>query len=103
MKLIGPIRRVRTLLSGTAALSGTTVLHDQAATPVSRPVELYAVYSQLNRLERQIRIDAQWSSAAGQWAFTNLDPTARYAVIAYDPTGQYDPVIKIGLTASEQS
>ncbi len=39
------------------------------------------------------------TDAAGQCRFTRLQilPGRRYAVIAYDPTGQYDPVVKINL------
>lgn len=37
------------------------------------------------------------SSDSGYWEFKNLDPSKKYHVIAYDHTGQYDPVVKMNL------
>ncbi len=39
-----------------------------------------------------------WADDAGNWEVRNLDPALEYHVIAYDHTGQYDPVIKMNLT-----
>jgi hypothetical protein len=38
-----------------------------------------------------------WADDAGNWEVRNLDPNLKYHVIAYDHTGQYDPVIKMNL------
>ena len=46
-------------------------------------------------LIRQVR-----SHPDGTWAFDRLDPAKRYDVIAYDPTGEYSPVVKINLIAT---
>jgi|GEM_PF-3445971 len=39
-----------------------------------------------------------WADEAGNWEVRYLDPALKYHVIAYDHTGQYDPVIKMNLT-----
>lgn len=38
-----------------------------------------------------------WADENGNWEVLNLDPALKYHVIAYDHTGQYDPVIKMNL------
>lgn len=38
-----------------------------------------------------------WADENGNWEVRNLDPTMKYHVIAYDHTGQYDPVVKMNL------
>lgn len=42
-------------------------------------------------------IRQQLSGPDGSYTFDRLDPAKRYDVIAYDPTGQYDPVVKMNL------
>jgi len=39
-----------------------------------------------------------WADENGNWEVRNLDPNLKYHAIAYDHTGQYDPVIKMNLT-----
>ncbi|MDD3674979.1 hypothetical protein [Thauera propionica] len=39
-----------------------------------------------------------WADEAGNWEVRLLDPAKKYHAIAYDHTGQYDPVIKMNLT-----
>lgn len=47
-------------------------------------------------------IDDTWSDHAGLYAFDNIPETpqggARYGVLGYDHTGQYDPECKIGFS-----
>lgn len=38
-----------------------------------------------------------YSDENGNWEFRNLDPAIKYHAIAYDHTGQYDPVVKMNL------
>ena len=38
-----------------------------------------------------------WADENGNWEVRNLDPALKYHAIAYDHTGQYDPVIKLNL------
>ena len=38
-----------------------------------------------------------WADEHGNWEVRNLDPALKYHAIAYDHTGQYDPVIKLNL------
>lgn len=37
------------------------------------------------------------SGEQGEWVARGLDPAKKYHAIAYDHTGQYDPVIKMNL------
>lgn len=41
---------------------------------------------------------AATNPSTGAWEVRGLNPNRKYHVIAYDPTGQYDPVIKMNLT-----
>lgn len=38
-----------------------------------------------------------WADENGNWEVRNIDPALKYHAIAYDHTGQYDPVIKLNL------
>jgi len=38
-----------------------------------------------------------WADENGNWEVRSLDPSKKYHVIAYDHTGQYDPVIKMNI------
>ena len=38
-----------------------------------------------------------WADENGNWEVHDIDPTLKYHAIAYDHTGQYDPVIKLNL------
>jgi hypothetical protein len=48
------------------------------------------------RLIRQVR-----SSPEGKWEFTDLRPGLRYDVLAYDPRGEFPPVLKMNLVATD--
>lgn len=41
-----------------------------------------------------------FTDATGAWEFDELDENARYSVVAYDLSGEYDPVVKINLIPS---
>lgn len=85
-----PIRPGR--LYGTAAIAG------DPDTPVRRRVQLFTSSNAHGQVFPMTQyVDWQWSAADGAWAFSDLDPAQRYHVIAYDHTGQYDPVIKLSL------
>ena len=38
-----------------------------------------------------------WADENGNWEVRNIDPARKYHAIAYDHTGQYDPVVKMNL------
>lgn len=84
---------------GNAVLSGNTLYAGTPDAPVARVVQLFEGDSfAAARAFPAARLVAQALSAQdGAWAFAKLDPTVRYHVIAYDHTGQYDPVIKLNL------
>lgn len=98
--LIGGLPIPHGLFGGHWQLSGTTVEKDQM--PISRTVELYVETSPQMRggnigPVKRTRIASQRSGSDGTWLFQRLSGEYRYTVIAYDHTGQYDPVIKAGL------
>lgn len=55
--------------------------------PVIRKVALYL--KETGALIRQ-----QWSNAAGEYSFTNIDERFTYYVVAFDHTGTYNAVIR---------
>jgi hypothetical protein len=80
-------------------LTGTTKNPgDLADMPVRRVVQLFESAKQKDVFITQKALIAQtWSSPDGIWRFDGISENKRYAVIAYDHTGQYDPVVKINL------
>lgn len=79
---------------------GTTKVAGTPDTPVRRRVQIIEAASNahghafpaLGALVTWV-----WSDANGEWEVLRLDPAKRYHAIAYDHTGQYDPVIKLNL------
>lgn len=79
-------------------LSGTTAIAGAPQVPTARLVQLFEREFSTQMFFRASKIVAEViSDAAGVWSVEQLDQTKRYAAIAYDHTGQYDPVIKINL------
>ena len=80
-------------ISGSGRVAGTV---KEAATPSDLP------------LRRKVRLVDQrsgriygemWSNAAtGEYAFENIDETRTYYVISHDHTGNYNAVVKDGIT-----
>lgn len=79
-------------------LWGSTVTAGAPDAPVSRVVHLLSGASARGMIGSNAS-PVRWmqSDAQGNWQFDRLDPAAKYHVIAYDHTGQYDPVIKMNL------
>ena len=80
-------------LYGTTAVSGTP------ASPVRRRVQVVAASSNAHgHAFPSVGFTTwTWADENGNWEVRNLDPALKYHVIAYDHTGQYDPVIKMNL------
>lgn len=82
-------------------LFGTTMVAGDPDAPVRRRVQLFTAANAHGQVFPQTQyVDWQWSAPDGSWAFFDLDPAQRYHAIAYDHTGQYDPVIKMNLVPS---
>lgn len=82
-------------LSGTAKISGAPDV------PVKRLVQLFtSSNAHGTAFPTAVAVDWQWSAADGSWRFDGLDPAQKYNVIAYDHSGQYDPVVKLNLVPS---
>ena len=82
-------------------LSGTTVIAGLPDAPVRRRVQIVEATSNAHGLVFPTigsHVAWTWASDSGEWSFDRLNPERRYHVIAYDHTGQYDPVIKMNLT-----
>lgn len=84
-------------------LSGTTAIAGDPDAPVRRRVQI--VESAANAHGHVwpnvgAFVTWAWADPAGNWQVTGLDPAKRYHVIAYDHTGQHDPVIKLNLVPS---
>lgn len=87
---------------GFGRLHGTAEANDN---PASCPVELYVeIAGPLKSPARssvvKVKISETKSNASGAWEFRHLSQANRYTVISYDPTGEFDPVIKGGLIPS---
>ena len=83
---------------GVGRLSGTLKEVGPPEAPVQRLVQLFTAENAHGQLfPTSAAIDWQWSTPAGDWAFSGLDPAKKYNVIAYDHTGMYDPVVKLNL------
>lgn len=83
-------------------LSGSTVIAGDPDSPVRRRVQIVesVVNAHGHALPNIGRTTWVWADPAGSWKVTGLDPAKRYHAIAYDHTGQYDPVIKLNLVPS---
>lgn len=99
MRMLGSLTRIRVTPLPTAYLVGTTAIAGSPAdAPVQRLVQLFTHSNAHNQVfPTNTAVAWQWSDAAGNWRFDNLDPAQRYGVIAYDHTGTYDPVVKLNL------
>lgn len=82
-------------------LFGTTFV--SPSTPVSRVVDVYrADFARPTALAFGTRVARTRSDADGNWRVEGLDFNGVYSAIAYDHTGEYDPVVKISLIPSPQ-
>lgn len=82
-------------------LYGSTKVAGAPETPVRRRVQV--VEARENAHGHVFPTDGMrstwvWADEAGNWEVRLLDPAKKYHAIAYDHTGQYDPVIKMNLT-----
>lgn len=69
--------------------------------PVPRRVQLFVAANALGTVFPTATLVAtQATDATGRCRFEHLDPAQRYGVIAYDHTGEHDPVIKTNLIPS---
>lgn len=80
-------------------LRGTTKTAGNPDAPVARRVQLFeATAGQVLANQATAMCTTTVSGADGEWEATGLNPALKYNVIAYDHTGQYDPVVKLNLT-----
>lgn len=92
--------RIDTVPSFSGRLYGTAHLAGSPSIPVKRRVQL--TESAINGHGLVFPVDGTkstwvWSDENGEWEARYLDPSKKYHIIAYDHTGQYDPVIKMNL------
>lgn len=92
-----------TVLINAATLTLDTRIAGNPDEPTSRLVRLYrenddgqAIRHGLEPLMLTI-VATVWTDPNGKRVVQHLDPTHRFTAIAYDHTGQFDPVIKAGL------
>ncbi len=93
-------RVVKTLVSSTGRIFGTTKESGIPDAPVRRRVQIIAAVSNAHgHVFPNADPSVTWTCAdeSGNWEVRNLDPTLKYHVIAYDHTGVHDPVIKMNL------
>lgn len=84
--------------SFSGRLFGTTKNSANPDAPVKRRVHLLVADSaMLISIPRFDMGEIVVSSDSGEWEFQGLNPLRKYHVIAYDHTGQYDPVVKMNL------
>lgn len=84
----------------TGVLSGTTAIAGLPDAPVRRRVQIVEATSNAHAHVFPTVgefVAWTWAGDSGEWSFDRLNPASRYHVIAYDHTGQYDPVIKLNL------
>lgn len=94
------VSRIRSVRGGVRRghLTGTTVTAGTPEVPVSRVVQLFERQAASPVFILSGGLIAQTlSDRDGAWRFDGLFASAKYAVVAYDHTGQYDPVIKTNL------
>lgn len=79
-----------------ARLYGTTQTSN--GTPVARRVHVFEGSGPAGTVLGRVRLVAgTFSAPDGTWSVDYLDPSHRYHVIAYDHTGEHDPVLKLNL------
>lgn len=79
-------------------LRGTTKIAGLPDVSVKRRVQVFKSENAHGQIFPTTEyVSWMWSSEQGDWEFSGLDPSLKYHVIAYDHTGQYDPVIKMNL------
>ena len=86
-------------------LYGTTRVPNPSGTPaelpVSRTVDIYeGEYLRPFALSAAQLVARTKSDAAGNWRVEGLNRDRHYSVVAYDHTGEYDPVVKVNLIPS---
>ena len=85
----------------TGVLTGTLMVAGAPDTPVRRKMHVFESSSRYGMpFPTAVFVRNALSDVAGNWSVGQLDPSKKYGIIAYDHTGQYDPVIKINLTPS---
>ena len=92
--------RVQVVPPLPGVLYGTTVVGGLPDMPVPRRVQLFQYGPNAHGMVFPTNATVagwQWSAPDGSYRFEGLDPEQRYSVIAYDHTGQYDPVVKLNL------
>jgi len=81
---------------GRAQLKGTVL--DSDGNGVPRYVHVFATaHSAAKKYMKLEYVKKVLADSDGQWEADNLDAHSEYTVIAYDPAGAFDPVIKAGL------
>lgn len=79
-------------------LFGTVKFAGNPESPAQARIQLFTSQNAHNQVF-PLNTALRWvlTDTDGAYAFENIDPAIKYHVIAYDPTGQYDPVIKMNL------
>ena len=81
-------------------LFGTTKIAGTPDAPTRRRVQVVLADSNAHGLAFPAPAESStwtWAHENGNWEVRNLDPARKYHAIAYDHTGQYDPVVKMNL------
>lgn len=87
--------------SPTGYLDGSTKIAGLPDVAVQRLVQLVTAANAHGQVFPYSNVVAwKWSAPDGSWRFDGLDPAQKYHAIAYDHTGQYDPVVKLNLVPS---
>lgn len=80
----------------TGYLAGLVSIAGTPDSPASRKIHIFT-HESAGLFPLPTAKGWAWSSPDGGYRFDRLDPALRYGIIAYDHTGQYDPVIKLNL------
>lgn len=89
-------RRLSEQLSGY--VEGSIKFAGPPDTPAQARVQLFKFYNAHNQIfPGNTIISWALTDFDGVYRFENLDPNTTYGIVAYDVTGQYDPVIKMNL------
>lgn len=84
---------------GSGYLQGTTEFAGSPGAPAQARVQLFLSSNAHGQaFPTSTFVDWRLTGADGIYRFDGLDPALKYNLIAYDHTGQYDPVIKLNLT-----
>ena len=100
IKTLPPLIFMVVLPPSAGRLFGTTKAAGPPDTPIRRRVQI--AESETNSHghvfpNNRSSVTWVWADENGNWEVRNLDPAKKYHAIAYDHTGQYDPVIKMNL------